>query len=75
MYNAGELVPNIIKGVESVPLVTDEEVGIFNAIGKPTQLIPSKVGIKGMEMGTKAEIPAQKSYVRELLCYPNFEYK
>ena len=78
MKCVSDLVPNLVKGDRIVPLVIDDEVSLFQAIGKYLPNVKRvlcwnhivnaiKTWLK-KHGSTASEIPVYTSYVRELLC-------
>lgn len=81
MRTLAAMIPNLVKGKCRVPIVTDDEVGISQAIGKYLPNLQHvncwnhtinaiKVWLRN-HGATAAEIPAYISYVRELLNQPD----
>lgn len=86
MKYIADAVPKLVNGEITVPLVIDDEVGLFKAVGKHLTCVKRvmcwnhtinsvKVWLK-KHGATTAEIPAYISHVRELLCQTSlFNYE
>lgn len=81
MQCIANLVPNLVKGVKTVPLVIDDEVGLFQAVGKHLTCVKRVIcwnhiinAVKAWlkkHGATTAELPVYTSYIRDLLCQPS----
>ena len=80
MQTLAEKVPNLVQGKHIIPLVTDEEVGIVEAVGKYLSKV-QRVGcwnhvinaVLKKHGASSQEIPVYTAYIRDLLNQPNYE--
>lgn len=81
MKYIAECLPSLVNGHKVVPLVMDDEAGLFDAVGRHltqvkriicwNHLINSIKTWLRKHGATSAEIPAYVSCIRDLLCQPS----